>query len=73
MTILRLKCMRCGNWADLDPLEMYGWGLCSNCWNKHPDLLPSARKFHRWMGRWQKCGPRHPTWQALAAATEERA
>lgn len=70
MATMRLRCMRCGNWTDLDPLEMYGWGLCGNCWDKHPDLLPNARAFHRWMERWQKSGPAHPTWTALSAAME---
>lgn len=67
---MMLKCMRCGSVTDLDPAEMYGWGLCGACWDKHPSPTLNPRHFHRWMERWQKCGPRHPTWIALGAAMD---
>jgi hypothetical protein len=65
---LRLRCLRCGEWEWMDPFELYGWGLCAWCWSKHPDVYPDAGRFNRWCARYQKAGPKHPTWRALAAA-----
>jgi hypothetical protein len=70
MATLRLRCIRCGDWDEMDPTEMYGWGLCSNCWSRHPDLISDPRPFLRWMDRWQRGMERHPTYKALSAALD---
>lgn len=76
MTLLRLRCLRCGEYDEMDPNETYGWGLCSACWSKHPPPTIPRRgtldsgPFYRWMDRWQKGMDRHPTYKALSAALD---
>lgn len=41
-TTLHLRCIRCGAWADMDPFDMYGWGMCGACWDKGRELAMAA-------------------------------
>ncbi len=59
---LRLRCIRCGDWEDMSPLDV---GLCCNCW-----LFRGKAPPHRWL-RWQNGMETHPTHKALVAALED--
>lgn len=73
---LRLRCVRCGDWDEMEPDQMYGWALCSSCWRKASEVLDSGidekrvRAFHRLMDRWQRNVESHPTYRALTAALD---
>lgn len=73
--LLLLNCIRRGDKAEMDPLEMYGWGLCSMCWSKKPSFYDrndrfNPMAFHRFMDRWQRDMERHPTYKGLTAALD---
>lgn len=69
--------MRCGDWDDMDPFEMYGWGLCRDCWDRHPEIVHDhpdklySTAFLRWCARYQRDCERHPTYKALRAKWDE--
>jgi hypothetical protein len=63
---LTLRCMRCGDLDDMDPL--WGWALCARCFYSRPRLR-SVHVYRRWL-RWQKGQERHPTHKALTAALD---
>lgn len=65
---LRLRCIRCGEWDDMDPCTEVAWGLCRRCWGKHPALGGSG-SMQQWR-RHQKSWEHHPTFIALTAALE---
>jgi hypothetical protein len=72
---LRLRCLRCGNLADLDPLASDEWGLCPRCYHKRPGLVArggqwSGHRVAAWNRRWNKHYERHPTFKALSAALD---
>jgi len=72
---LRLRCLRCGDWAEMDPEETAGWGLCYGCYSMEPGLQVRHGKWdsganRRWNARWQRDMERHPTYKALSAALD---
>jgi hypothetical protein len=65
---LRLRCIRCGDWDEMDPTDAYGWGLCIPCVGKFP-FPDDTAGWRRWF-RWMKGINGHPTQKALSAALE---
>jgi hypothetical protein len=71
---LRLRCVRCGDLADMEPTNTRTRGLCFRCSIEGEALLAwdfRPGRFARWMARWQKGQERHPTYKALSAALEK--
>lgn len=58
---LRLRCVRCGEWDEMDPTHTGNFGLCVRCWHR---VLP------RFSRSWQKGQDSHPTYRALTAALD---
>jgi hypothetical protein len=75
MTLLRLRCIRCGAWMETEPTEGLADICPAPCWAKGQAILfapgPRARqqaRFVRWLGRARRGADRHPTTLALTAA-----
>lgn len=70
---LRLRCVRCGDWADIDPLSRFDSGVCGTCYAKFWGFehlgTPYRRRLALWL-RHRRNAERHPTYKALAAALE---
>lgn len=69
---LRLRCIRCGDWDEMDPLVYFTLGLCGTCTTRVMAVWDSLEpsKLHRWCVRWRRDQERHPTYRALAAALD---
>lgn len=74
---LRLRCIRCGEFHEINVFEEKMAEICAACFSKGADILfaPGPRfrqqqRFLRWCGRWQKGMTRHPTHKALTAALD---
>jgi hypothetical protein len=67
MASIRLRCLRCGDWAEMDPTATHSFGLCDPCgeWIR--------RRVRAW-GRWVEAPAfhvrNHPTYKALSAALD---
>lgn len=69
MTTLLLRCIRCGDWATMEPAMHWSLGLCVSCELKAP-LHGEWPELFRWLERWRKNEGRHPTYKALTAALD---
>jgi hypothetical protein len=76
--MLRLRCIRCGDWHRTDVLDPYMPDLCRSCFSKGLTILndrsggPTERRaFYRWCDRYQRNQERHPTYKALSAALDQ--
>lgn len=74
---LRLRCLRCGDSFNTDPLDPYMPDICHSCFSKGLEVLngkphePTQHdRFYRWCARHQKHQERHPTYKALYAALD---
>jgi hypothetical protein len=72
---LRLRCTRCGELDEMDPADVYTWGLCFGSHRKALATIggASAREldaFNRFHARYQKNATNHPTFKALTAALD---
>ena len=72
---LRLRCLRCGDLDEMDPVDVYTWGLCFGCHRKALAVVGDASTreldaFNRFHARYQKNASRHPTYKALTAALD---
>lgn len=71
---LRLRCIRCGEWDDMDPLATFAPGTCRRC--RLEAIRPvdtgmaRIRRLHRFEARYQRNIAGHPTYRALTAALE---
>jgi hypothetical protein len=76
MTLLRLNCIRCGDWDEMDPADLpaYGLGLCMACRARIVVCGDKTRAEIRLMGRrfrrYQREMERHPTFKALTTALD---
>lgn len=67
---LRLRCLRCGGWADLDAKAVAWFGLCDACiskWYAWRDAGISYNKRKSVFYRHRLAMTGHPTYKALTA------
>lgn len=68
--ILRMRCLRCGNWHSRDVADPYLPMLCGCCFSKGLEILnerpPGA--FERWCVRWQRGQESNPFYRAFVAS-----
>jgi hypothetical protein len=67
---LTLRCIRCGDWAEMDPLDPYGHGICCACFSKWLATDIGSPAFLRFRQRLNRNVERHPTRKALSAALD---
>lgn len=73
MSALRLRCLRCGAWDDMDPLDPYAFGICSSpCFSKQlatlgDDSVAGLGRMIRFQERYLKGAKQHPTYKDLTA------
>lgn len=61
--ILRLRCVRCGDWHERDAGDPYLPDICGGCFNKYLECDTDA--LLRFVDRYRRGTERHPTTLAL--------
>jgi hypothetical protein len=70
-TILRLRCVRCGDWHEREAGDPYLPEICSSCFDKY--LACKAHELQRFVDRYRRGARCHPTMLALNAWWEKYA
>lgn len=71
--ILRLRCLRCGDWHEREVGDWHLTELCMLCVDKGLEVLfgLGSAAYLRWCDRWSRAPSNHPTRVALGAAGEQ--